>query len=194
MIMSRSSDMQVRNITSNLKTREEDGELYLEGYFLTYNKETELWDGVYEEISPGACSKYLDQDIRALTNHDTTLVLGRNKSNTLVFKEDNHGLWGRIKVNKQDSDAMNTYQRVKRGDISGNSFGGFFVEETITNRDDGTVKFTVNEIDLREVSVCTFPAYEDTSIQARKKEYKQYEDRQRELIKNKLQERLNKIC
>ena len=61
-------------------------------------------------------------------------------------------------------------------------------------RDDGTVKWTVTKIDLHEVSVCTFPAYEETGVQARKKEVDQYKQRQLELRKTKLKERLEKIC
>lgn len=186
--------MQIRQITSDLQTREEDGELYLEGYFITYDKVTELWPGVYEEIYQNACSKTLDNDIRALTNHDTTLILGRNKANTLILREDEKGLWGKVRINKDDSDAVNIYHRVKRGDVSGNSFGGYFLEEEVINGEDGSVKWGVKEIDLREVSVCTFPQYEETSIQARKKDFEQHERRKLEVRKNKLRERLGKIC
>ncbi|HHX61568.1 MAG TPA: HK97 family phage prohead protease [Epulopiscium sp.] len=186
--------MQIRQIISDLQTREEDGELYLEGYFITYDKVTELWPGVYEEIYQNACSKTLDNDIRALTNHDTTLILGRNKANTLILKEDEKGLWGKVRINKDDSDAVNIYHRVKRGDVSGNSFGGYFLEEEVVNGEDGSVKWGVKEIDLREVSICTFPQYEETSIQARKKDFDQHEKRQIEVRKNKLKERLGKIC
>jgi len=186
--------MQIRQITSDLQTRVEDGELYLEGYFITYDKVTELWPGVYEEIYQNACSKTLDNDIRALTNHDTTLILGRNKANTLILKEDEKGLWGKVRINKDDSDAVNIYHRVKRGDVSGNSFGGYFLEEEVVNGEDGSVKWGVKEIDLREVSICTFPQYEETSIQARKKDFDQHEKRQIEVRKNKLKERLGKIC
>lgn len=193
--MTRLKDMQVRNITSNLETREEDeGKLYLEGYFVVFNRETELWQGAYEEIDPLAFNNTLGNDIRCLINHDTTLVLGRNKSNTLELKVDSHGLFGRVEINKNDTDAMNIYERVKRGDVSGNSFGFNILNEETDYREDGTVKWTIKEIDLHEVSITTFPAYEDTSIQARKKEFKQHEKRQQEVIKNKLKERLMKIC
>lgn len=191
----RKKDMQVRNITTNLKTREADeGKLYLEGYFVVFNRETELWDGAYEEIDPLAFNNTLGNDIRALINHDTTLVLGRNKSNTLELKADSHGLWGKVEINENDTDALNIYQRVKRGDVSGNSFGFNILNEETDYREDGTVKWTIKEIDLHEVSITTFPAYEDTSIQARCNEVKQYKKRQLELSKNKLKARLDKLC
>jgi len=193
--MSKKEIMQIRNISTTLETREEeDGEFFLEGYFVTFNKETELWPGAFEEIDPKALDNTLSNDIRALTNHDSTLVLGRNKANTLELKVDSFGLWGKLRINKDDTDAVNTYHRVKRTDISGNSFGGYFLKEEVDYREDGTVKFIIKEIDLREVSICTFPQYEDTSIQARKKEVEQHEQRKLETTKNKLNERLGKIC
>ncbi|HZH60217.1 MAG TPA: HK97 family phage prohead protease, partial [Metabacillus sp.] len=87
-------DSQTRSLVSDLKTRAEDnGEKVIEGYFAVFNSETELWQGAYEEIDPVAFNKTLENDIRALINHDTGLVLGRNKSNTLELKVDSHGLW-----------------------------------------------------------------------------------------------------
>ena len=194
--MSRLKDMQIRNITSNLETREvsEDGKLYLEGYFVVFNEETELFKGGYEEVDKKAFNNTLDNDIRCLINHDTTLVLGRNKSKTLELKVDSTGLYGKVEINKDDSDAMNIYQRVKRGDVSGNSFGFNILNEETDYREDGTIKWIIKEIDLHEVSVTTFPAYEQTSIQARKQQHEQHEKRKKELVKNKLKERLNKIC
>lgn len=192
--MSRDKKIQIRSITSDLKTREENEEKYLEGYFAVFNRETELWPGAFEEIAPEAFNNTLGNDIRCLINHDTTLVLGRNKANTLELKTDSHGLWGRVKINPNDTDALNIYERVKRGDVSGNSFGFNILNEETDYRDDGTIKWTIKEIDLHEVSICTFPAYEETSIQARKKEVKQHEQRQLEVRKQKLKERLSTIC
>lgn len=183
---------QIRSIAPGLETREEQEGMYLEGYFAVFNSQTELWPGAFEEIAPEAFNNTLGNDIRALINHDTTLVLGRNKANTLELKVDSHGLWGRIKINPNDTDAVNTYERVKRGDVSGNSFGFNIVREETDWRDDGTVKWTIQEIDLHEVSVCTFPAYEDTGIQARKAEIEQHRERQLEQKKHALKERVKK--
>ena len=70
-----------RSLETELKTRaEQEGEMIIEGYFAVFNKQTELWKGAYEEIDPEAFNNTLGNDIRALINHDTGLVLGRNKS------------------------------------------------------------------------------------------------------------------
>lgn len=193
-MVNREKERQTRSVVSDLKTRSEQDDMVIEGYFAVFNKPTELWRGAYEEIDPMAFNNTLGNDIRALINHDTSLVLGRNKANTLELKADSHGLWGRIKVNPNDTDAVNLYERVKRGDVDQCSFGFNILNEETDYRDDGTVKWTIKEIDLHEVSVCTFPAYEETGVQARHKELEQYKAKQLEVRKNKLKERLNKLC
>lgn len=184
---------QIRSMQTDLKTRaEQNGEMYIEGYFAVYNQETELWPGAYEEIAPGAFDDTLSNDIRALVNHDPNYVLGRNKAGTLELKSDSRGLWGRIKINPNDTDAVNLYERVKRGDIDQCSFGFNILDEEIEWREDGTVKWRLKKIDLHEVSVVTFPAYEQTGVQARKAEVEQHRQRQLETRKIQLKERVRK--
>ena len=99
---------QTRSLPQRFETREAgDGALYIEGYFAVFNSPYELWEGATEIIKPGAFSGCLSQDVRALINHDTTLVLGRTKAGTLTLKEDSRGLWGSIQINRDDVDAMN---------------------------------------------------------------------------------------
>lgn len=183
---------QTRSLQTELKTRAEpdSNDIYIEGYFAVFGRQTELWQGAFEEIAVGAFDKTLGNDIRALINHDTTLVLGRNKSGTLELKADTHGLWGLVKINPADSDAVNLYERVKRGDVDQCSFGFNISKEETDWRDDGTVKWTIQEVDLHEVSVCTFPAYEETGVQARQDEVAQHRERQLDVRKNQLKERL----
>ncbi|EMF0194095.1 HK97 family phage prohead protease [Enterococcus hirae] len=170
---------QTRSMATNFSTREETtGEKIIEGYFAVFNQETELWSGAFEEISPEAFNGSLSNDIRALTNHETTLVLGRNKSGTLKLSVDSRGLWGQITINENDSDALNLYERVKRGDVDQCSFGFNILNEETDWREDGTVKWLLKEIALHEVSVVTFPAYEDTGVQARHNQLEQYREKQ----------------
>lgn len=185
---------QTRSLQTELTTRAEaDGqEMYIEGYFAVFGRETELWPGAFEEIAPGAFDETLSNDIRALINHDTTLVLGRTKAGTLELKTDNYGLWGRVKINPNDIDAVNLYERVKRGDVDQCSFGFNITSEETDWRDDGTIKWTITGIDLHEVSVVTFPAYEDTGVQARKEAVEQHRERLLEARKTKLKERLRR--
>ena len=161
---------QLRSIPTKFETREDGENPTIEGYFAVFNSNYEIAPGMSESIAPGAFSRTLSNDVRALINHDTTLVLGRTKANTLELREDSHGLWGKITINPNDGDAMNLYERVKRGDVDQCSFGFDLKEQDTEIRDDGAVHWTIKDLDLFEVSCCTFPAYEQTNISARSKE------------------------
>ena len=100
--------MQIRSAES---TREDGEDLYIEGYFSVFNSNYELWQGATESIDSHAFDNALGDDIRALVDHDTHLVLARNKAGTLELKIDSRGLWGKIRINPKDSDAMNLYER-----------------------------------------------------------------------------------
>ena len=58
---------------------------------------------------------------------------------------DSRGLWGQITINENDSDALNLYERVKRGDVDQCSFGFNILNEETDWREDGTVKWLLKE-------------------------------------------------
>ena len=137
-------------------------------HFAVFNTPTELWPGCIEQIAPGAFASSLGLDVRGLINHETRLVLGRTLAGTLSLREDEIGLYGEIKINEHDSDAMNLYARVQRGDVSQCSFGFDIVaEDYVVSPDGQTCTWTIRDVRLWEVSVVTFPAYEATSAIAR---------------------------
>ena len=133
-----------------------------------------------ESVAPGAFSKTLGGDVRTLIDHETMYVLGRNQAGTLELREDSHGLWGSVLINPNDQDAMNLYARVQRGDVNQCSFGFDILDEETEYRDDGSIHWTIREVKLYEVSVCTFPAYAETSVQARKDDYQRVIERENE--------------
>lgn len=182
---------QTRSIASNFATREDGEDLRIEGYFAVFNSIYVIGPGMSESIAPGAFSNTLSGDIRALVNHDSTLVLGRTSAHTLELREDEHGLWGRISINPKDTDAMNLYERVKRGDVSQCSFGFEIVREDTEIGEDGNVHWTIQEVRLHEVSCCTFPAYESTNISAREAQREEILARKAEAWRTKMKERLN---
>ena len=188
--MSNREMRQLRTASTQFETREDGENLAIEGYFAVFNSNYEIAPGMSESIAPGAFSKTLSGDIRALINHDTTFVLGRTKANTLQLREDAHGLWGHIDINPNDSDAMNLYERVKRGDVDQCSFGFDILSEETDFRDDGSVHWTIKEVELYEVSPCTFPAYEETNISARAKERDDLIKRKNEAWKEKVLKKL----
>lgn len=148
-----------------------DGQPYLiEGYFVVFGQPYYVDDYCEEVIDRHAFDNAVMNDVRALIDHNSRLVLGRRNETvqTLEFEIDDTGVYGRIQINPDDTDAMSLRARVLRGDVDQASFG--FIERRWEYEDlpDGRVRRTVLEIaELLELTVCTFPAYEQTSVSAR---------------------------
>lgn len=182
---------QVRCTAQQFQTRASDNDLYIEGYFAVFNSEYPLWEGASEVIKPGAFDSSISGDVRSLINHDTSLVLGRTKAGTLTLKQDARGLWGSVRINRDDVDAMNLYARVQRGDVDQCSFGFAIKRETFVDNGDGTYRWEIEEVDpLYEVSVCTFPAYTETSVSARKQDFADIQKRRAEAWREEMTKKL----
>lgn len=180
---------QLRTVDAEFTTRENGEELTIEGYFAVFNSNYDLGMGMSESIAPGAFTDTLANDIRALVNHDTTLVLGRTSAHTFEVRQDEHGLWGKITVNPKDSDAMNLYARVQRGDVTQCSIGFDILDEETEYRGE-EVHWTIKKIKLYECSACTFPAYEETAISARARDLEEIKKRQTEAWKESMKKRV----
>lgn len=123
-----------------------------------------------ERIRPGAFARALRerQDVKALVNHDPTLVMGRTGNGTLKLEEDARGL--RVELRP----APTTYARdqvatIRRKDVEGMSFGFRTVKDTWeVGRGPGGVDVrNLEDVDLFDVSPTSFPAYEDTAVAVR---------------------------
>lgn len=173
------------------QTREDGKDLFIEGYFAVFDSIYELWEGATESIARGAFDDSISDDVRALYNHNMDIVLGRTSAGTMELKQDSHGLWGSIRVNRNDSDAMNAYARIARGDITGCSFGFDIGSQEVDYRDDGSVHWTITKVSaLYEISPCTFPAYQETVVSARKKDLADIEVKKREVWREAMKRRL----
>ena len=159
---------QLRSVPVSFETRSSPTGPVIAGYFAVFDSPYEMWPGCIEKIACGSFATSLGKDVRALVNHDTRLVLGRTVAGTLTLREDAKGLYGEILINENDSDAMNLYSRVQRGDVSQCSIGfDIIAEDYVVSPDGQTCTWTIREVVLYEVSVVTFPAYEATSVEAR---------------------------
>lgn len=183
-------ERQVRSVASNFKTREDGEDLRIEGHFAVFGIDYNIFDGYTESVAPGAFTDTLGGDVRALIDHDTRLVLGRTTAGTLELREDDKGLWGSIKINPKDQDAMNLYARVQRGDVNQCSFGFNILDEETEKREDGSVHWTIRKVELFEVSCCTFPAYKETNISARQADADLIRKRELDAWRMKQRERL----
>lgn len=159
-----------RIVTQPLELRAADGEpRRLVGYASVFNTETTIAGLFREQIAPGAFTRAVkEDDVRALFNHDPNFVLGRTASGTLSVKEDDHGL--RYEATPPDTQwARDLMVSVERGDVSQSSFGFQVIREEWTkpeNRAELPLR-TILEARLFDVAPVTYPAYEETSAEAR---------------------------
>ena len=186
------------------QTREENGKRYIEGYFSVFNQPYEVFPGWIEEIAPGAFSRTLreSKDVKVLWNHNSDIVLGSTINRTATLREDDVGLFGSNEINEEDQEAKNGYARIARGDVRGCSFG--FDIRGVEERwdDEGNYRTRIIDVDLYEVSPCTFPAYAQTSISARAKEeleeartrYTRAQEKRRDEWREAMQHKLKGEC
>ena len=191
--MNNRKSLQARDIGQLDNNQEATDKKIISGYFIVFDTETELYPGVREEVSPDALVGVDLSDVKALIDHDTAKVLGRTKANTLSLSVDSKGLYGEIIVNESDQEAMNLYSRVQRGDVDQCSFGFEILNEEMIQNSDGTVKFIIKSINLYKVSVVTFPAYQETAVEARSKQIEDAQKRTLQARKDELKEKLNGI-
>lgn len=159
----------IRSRAAEYRTRAEGDDLVIEGYFIVFEQPYYVDDFCEEVVCRGAIDERTDtSDVRALVDHVSHLVLGRNTADTLSWSIDDTGVFVNIRINAHDTDAVNLHSRVQRGDVDQASFG--FDEDDVEYLDlpDGRVQRRIRHLSkLWEFSVCTFPAYEQTCVSAR---------------------------
>jgi len=149
-----------------VETRE-DGVTRVSGHAAVFNSRSENLGGFREIISPGAFDKVLDDDIRALFNHDPSRILGRSTANTLEVGVDKKGLAYEY-VSPDTSYARDLIVSLNRGDVTQSSFGFSVSQDEWDEDEDGILIRTVTSVSrLYDVSPVTFPAYPDTDVAKR---------------------------
>jgi uncharacterized protein len=155
---------------SELRVEQKDDSRKIVGYAAVFNSLSEDLGGFREKIAPGAFKRSLENgaDVRALLNHDSNYVLGRNKSGTLFLSEDERGL--KIEITPPDTQwARDLMVSMERGDIDQMSFGFYTISDDWETKDGENIR-TLKEVELFDVSVVTYPAYTATSANVRSAE------------------------
>jgi len=112
---------------------------------------------------PGAFKEAVkNDDVRALMNHDPNMLLARS-GNGLTLKDDETGLFYEFPIDENDPDHLRVAAKLERGDMSGSSFGFEVLERRWIEFKDYDV-LEIITVRLYDVSPCTFPAYEGTSV------------------------------
>ena len=116
--------------TYKCEIRKDEGEKRtITGIAAVFNSRTELWKDTFEEIDPAAFNDVLQDDVRALFNHNADHILARTKSGTLKLSVDKTGL--KYEFDAPETTAGNDLLvSLQRGDIDQSSIG-FTVREAV---------------------------------------------------------------
>jgi HK97 family phage prohead protease len=153
-----------------------DGRAAIVGYAAVYNRLSLDLGGFREEILPGAFDRILTrqrgkQDVVALFNHDSNIVLGRTSSGTLELSSDEKGLRYVVTPPVSRADVM---ELISRRDVRGSSFA-FTVDksgEGFRQGEDGNAVRQIREVSgLYDVGPVLVPAYPSTSASVAMRSY-----------------------
>lgn len=160
----------------------EDGGRSITGYAAVYYRKDDpgteytLWSDsgsrAVERLMPGAFSSALERkdDVRALFNHDSNLVLGRVSAGTLALSINRRGLM--YTIDAPDTQlGRDTVTSIKRGDVTGSSFAFRVLKEAWRDEGDGQEVREIQDVELFDVSPVTWPAYTSTTSQVRGVDY-----------------------
>jgi hypothetical protein len=156
----------------SVQKRAEGDDNIVEGVAAIVEKETDL--GFFrEKIARGAFDDVLNDDVRALFNHDPNFILGRTASNTLEIGLNENGDLTYKYTTPDRQYARDLYDAIKSGDVDQSSFA-FIIKEHRWEFDEENPDNDLRTIEkigsLIDVSPVTYPAYQDTKVAARSRD------------------------
>lgn len=151
----------------DFEMREEGAnENVIQGYAAVFNSDSKDFGGWHERIAPGSFDDVLNDDTVALFNHDSNLVLGRNKVN-VTLSQDKKGLKYRVEL-PDTTFAKDVRTLIKDKIIHQSSFAFTVAEQRWEHKEKEPSVRTITKIKrLYDVSPVTNPAYEDSTVGAR---------------------------
>lgn len=163
-----------RNYNLEIRADETEGGI-IEGVPIVFERETIItdWAGQYKEIVDRNALRKTDlKDVRLFVNHDTnkiTLARSKNGKGTMQLSVEDDGLHMKAELDIENNvEAKALYSAVKRGDMSGMSFMFRIDGEEWSDLDKEVPTRRITSISVvHEVSVVNFPAYQQTSVNAR---------------------------
>lgn len=157
--------LEIRNFNASELRVENKESREVVGYGSVFNSLSENLGGFRERIDERAFDGVLEDDVRALFNHNPDYILGRSTAGTLSLSVDEKGL--RYSVNiPETSYGDDLLVSLERGDINQNSFGFIVEEDDWTQDEEGNTIRTIKKVSrLLDVSLVVYPAYPSAKIE-----------------------------
>lgn len=154
---------------SRLEVREQNGNKRLTGYAVVFNSPADIGGDFTEIVSPGSFTQTLQEDDQVLLmDHESSLLIARKSAGNLKLSQDDIGV--RFDATLPNTElARSVYELVRTGTLAGCSFGFTIPQGGDKWQQDSSGNLTryLNTIKCWEVSLCTFPAYDTTSVDVR---------------------------
>lgn len=173
---------------------DEDGNNYIEGYAIVFNRESKDLGGFKEIVDPSAMIDADTSDIMGRYNHE--VLIGRTTTGTMRYSVDDDGVRYSIKLPNTDYPGRYIHEMVERKDINGSSFafdvkkGGDKWEE----RNDGSMLRTIKSFSkIYDMGPVDNPAYADTTSAMRSMEKFKQVKQKNELADKQSVERANEL-
>lgn len=166
-------DKEIRTVSmQEMEVREDVGPPVIEGYAAVFNTRTQIGNFV-EEVAPGAFARTLASgpDVRATIEHEGGLTtIGRTRNRTLSLWEDDRGL--RVRIQPPDTQAGRDALTLVRGGYVDQMSFAFRVGKDGqlwgTTEDKTPLRRLLHvSLDDGDVAIVTYPAYPQTSAEAR---------------------------
>jgi len=167
------SELELRfNLDVELRA-EDDSARMVKGYAAMFNSKTKIrmYGGhTFEEwLNPGCFAKSIGdgKDVRFLVEHMPFMLLARSGAGTLTLTEDKRGLAFEA-ILPDTTLGRDTYENIRNKNYPGMSFGFLPVKNQTEYDDRGRlIRVQHDEVDVREITVTSMPAYPKTSVAVR---------------------------
>lgn len=174
-------ERQLRSFPFVLREDEEKG-FYAEGYPIVFEQPTVLFedDGIeYREVIDRHALDETDMEDVIFNYDHKGKIMARTRNGTLWLTVDEKGLFARMRLDGTQA-GREMYEEIKKGYVDRMSFQ-FSIDPAYDDYDPEAHMWTIRKIKrLYDVSAVSFPAYEQTSLDARKRAAQEIEDRRRD--------------
>lgn len=184
------SKLERRNFAFELRSEtrgEEQAKRVVRGHGAVFNSRSQDLGGFYETIAPGAFDKALEpgkSDIRALIDHNPSLILARTSAGTLKVGTDDKGLTYEFEL-PNTTYARDLAENLDNGNITQSSFAMIVARDKWEEQEDGTLQRTIIEVEeLFDVSPVTYPAYTEADVRIAKRSLEEYQNQKDETTKS----------